>query len=102
MISDIFYDLEYCANNKKIEENELFIFLKSLAGLSVFYMFLVREYEDVKEKNEWDTIELFKNHQKAYSIKKTKVTALVCHGQINGVIAENNVVQKFMLDNPYM
>ena len=29
-------------------------------------------------------------------------TALVCHGQINGVIAENNVVQKFMLDNPYM
>lgn len=50
MISDIFYDLEYCANNKKIEENELFIFLKSLAGLSVFYMLLVREDEDVKEK----------------------------------------------------
>ena len=59
--SDIIYDFELYANDKKkqIDENSLLVFLKNLFSLSKFYIILTREDEVVKEKYEIsDTEEL--------------------------------------------
>lgn len=50
--SDILYDFQLFANNKikKLDENALLDFLKSLFSLSKFYIILTREDELIKEK----------------------------------------------------
>lgn len=50
--SDIFFDLEYAVNNDEsiLEENILLDFLNKLIKLSQFYILMVREDENVKER----------------------------------------------------
>lgn len=50
--SDILFDLEYAVNNDEtiLEENILLNFLNKLIKLSQFYILMVREDENVKER----------------------------------------------------
>ena len=52
LTSDILYDFELFANNqlRQTDDNALLNFLKSLFGLSKFYILLIREDELIKEK----------------------------------------------------
>ena len=49
---DILFDLEYVINNDEstLEENKLFKFLNELIKLSEFYILMIREDENVKER----------------------------------------------------
>lgn len=52
--SDILHDLEYDINSDvtKLMDNILFIFLVNLSKLNMFYIFLLREDENIKELHE--------------------------------------------------
>lgn len=52
--SPILHDLEYDINSDltKLMENTLLIFLKNLSKLSMFYILLLREDENIKEFHE--------------------------------------------------
>jgi len=63
LISDILYDFELFANNqlRQTDDNTLLYFLKSLFGLSKFYILLIREDELVKEKHRISNLEEFES-----------------------------------------
>lgn len=63
LMSDILYDFELFANNqlRNTDDNTLLNFLKSLFGLSKFYILLIREDELVKEKYRISNLEEFES-----------------------------------------